>query len=74
MSKIKKVNGFKDSGFSHFFEWDTMGFDIDIYNKFPRGRIVYDVYDKNLLFIQQNRLFKIKISTNDFDFKYEIIS
>ena len=51
-----------------------MGFDIDIYNKFPKGRIVYDVHDKNLLFIQQNRLFKIKISTNDFDFKYEIIS
>ena len=45
LSEIEQVGGFKDSGLSHFFEWEKMGFDIDEYDKFPRGRIVYDVYN-----------------------------
>jgi len=47
--EIEIVNGFKDSGLSHFFEWEKMGFDIDEYDKFPRGRIVYDVYNDKFL-------------------------
>jgi hypothetical protein len=58
LSKIQAVNGFKDSGFSHFFEWEKMGFDIDVYDKFLRGRIVYNVYDKKFIIYTAKEVIK----------------
>ncbi len=49
LSKVEEIKGFKDSDFSHFFEWEKMGFDIDRYDKFPRGRIVYNTYNKKFI-------------------------
>ena len=49
LSKIKEVNGLKDSEVSHFLEWEKMGFDIDEYDKFPRGKIVYKVSNERFL-------------------------
>jgi len=49
LTEIEEVNGFKDSGLSHFFEWEKMGFDIDRYDKYPRGRIVYDLYEREFI-------------------------
>ena len=58
LSKVEEINGFKDSGLSHFFEWDKMGFDIDIYDKFPRGRIVYDVYNNKFIIYTTKSIIK----------------
>ena len=58
LSKVEEINGFKDSGLSHFFEWDNMGFDIDIYDKFPRGRIIYDVYNKKYIIYTATSIIK----------------
>jgi len=49
LAEIEESNGFKDSGLSHFFEWEKMGFDIDRYDKYSRGRIVYDLYEKKFI-------------------------
>ena len=58
LSEIEKINGFKDSGLSHFFEWEKMGFDIDEYDKFPRGRIVYDVLNDRFLIYAAKEIIK----------------
>ena len=60
LSEIEEVNGFKDSGLSHFFEWEKMGFDIDEYDKFPRGRIVYDVFNNKFLIYAAKKIIKNK--------------
>jgi len=45
LNEIEEINGFKDSGFCCFVECEKMGFKINACTKFPRGRIVYDIYD-----------------------------
>jgi len=58
LSQIEEVNGFKDSGLSHFFEWDKIGFDTDIYDKFPRGRVVYDIYNQKFIIYTAKQIIK----------------
>ena len=58
LSKVGEINGFKDSGLSYFFEWDKMGFDIDIYDKSPRCRIVYDVYNNKFIIYTAKSIIK----------------
>jgi len=58
LTEVKEVNGFKDSGLSHFFEWEKMGFDFDEYDKFPRGRIVYDILNKRFLIYAAKEIIK----------------
>ena len=53
LSEVEEVNGVKDSGLSHFFEWKKMGFDIDEYDKFPRGRIVYDIDNGFVIYVSK---------------------
>jgi len=45
LNETDEINGFKDSKLFHFLEYEKMGFNIDEYNKFPRGRVVYDIYE-----------------------------
>ncbi|RUM56781.1 MAG: hypothetical protein DSY40_01685 [Nautilia sp.] len=58
LSQIKPINGFKDSDFSHFFEWEKMGYDIDMYDKFPRGRVVYNIHTKKFIFYCAKEIIK----------------
>jgi hypothetical protein len=46
LDKVEEINGFRDSGLSHFSEWGKMGLDIHECNKYPRGRVVYHVYEE----------------------------
>jgi hypothetical protein len=80
LSKVKEIKGFKDSDFSHFFEWEKMGFDIDRYDKFPRGRIVYNTYQKRFIIytakvIMKNEKYKKMIidffKIENYEFKYD---
>jgi hypothetical protein len=80
LSKVEEIKGFKDSDFSHFFEWEKMGFDIDRYDKSPRGRIVYNTDNKKFIVYAAKKIisnekykkmiidfFKIK----NYEFKYD---
>ena len=75
LSEIEEINGFKDSGLSHFFEWEKMGFDVDEYDKFPRGRIAYDVLNDRFLIYMAKKIIKNKNYTqwilNFFNIKRE---
>ena len=58
LTEIEELNGFKDSGLSHFFEREKMGFEIDEYDKLPRGRIVYDVFNGKFLIYTAKEIIK----------------
>jgi len=85
LSDIEEIRGFKDSDFSHFFEWDKMGFDVDRYDKLPRGRVVYDRYHKQFIVYSAKNIinskeykkmiidfFKIKNYKFEYDEHYKI--
>jgi len=67
LTEIEEANGFKDSGLSHFFEWEKMGFDIDRYDKYPRGRIIYDLYEKKFI------IYAAKEIINNYEYKKMIL-
>lgn len=46
LNETDEINGFKDSGICCFEECEKMGFETNECVKFPRGRVVYDIYDK----------------------------
>ena len=56
---ISSINGFKDSDFSHYQEWNKISaqnkdFYLFEYEDIPRGRVVYDVENQQYIAYANN--------------------
>ena len=62
---VKEVNGFRDSEYNHFEEWDKLGLPGD-YTSIPRGRVIQSLKDDKFIvyvpsILQKDRNFLLEI-------------
>ena len=77
LDSIQKINGFKDSNLSHYEVWEEIkytyrDFYLYEYEEIPRGRVVWDVENKQFLIYCNQKILKDEkakaLVINDFGF------